>query len=155
MVTEKAYSYPAIILFAYLAAILPGHSYRLAPFLGEARVIHHPRQHWVVAQHRRDHAVQTAIQDGLIVPRSICHHMVQRLVHPSHIVASEPGGHGFDALPFAGQQQTGAIVLQWSMTIGMPCGFRQALDICRKALFLWAWRGFFAHRTILHEIVIF
>jgi hypothetical protein len=80
--------------------------------------------------------------------------MMQRLVHPSHIGAGEPRGHGFDAFPFARQQQAGAIVLQRNMTIGMSCGFRQALDICRKALLLWAWRGFFAHRTILHEIVV-
>jgi len=75
-------------------------------------------------------------------------------VHPSHIVGSEPGGHGFDALAFAGQQQASAIVLQGSVTIGMPRGFCQALDICREALSLWAWRSLFTHRTILHEIVI-
>jgi hypothetical protein len=80
--------------------------------------------------------------------------MMQRLVHPSHIVASEPCRHGFDAFPFTGQQQAGAVVLQRSVTISMPCGFRQALDICRKALFLWAWRNLFAHETILHEIVV-
>ena len=71
------------------------------------------------------------------------------------MVSGQAGGHQFDTFPFARQQQTGAIVLQWNATIGMPCGFRQALDICRKALFLWAWRGFFAHRTILYEIVVF
>jgi hypothetical protein len=80
--------------------------------------------------------------------------MVQRLVHPSDVIASEPCRHRLDAFPFAGQQQPSAIVLQWSVPIGMPCGFRQALDICRKALFLWAWHSLFAHRTILHEIVI-
>jgi hypothetical protein len=79
--------------------------------------------------------------------------MMQRLVHPSNIVGSEPGGHGLDTLPFAGQQQAGAIVPQRRVTIGMPCGFGQALDICRKALFLWAWRSLFAHTPILHEIV--
>jgi hypothetical protein len=79
--------------------------------------------------------------------------MMQRLVHPTHVVGGEPSGHGFDAFPFAGQQQASAIVLQRSVPIGMPCGFRQTLDICRKALFLWAWRHLFAHRTILHKIV--
>jgi hypothetical protein len=76
-------------------------------------------------------------------------------MHPSHVVSGKPRGHWFDALPFAGQQQTGAIVLQGRVTISMPCGFGQALDICRKAQFLWAWRSLFAHRTILHEIVFF
>ena len=80
--------------------------------------------------------------------------MVQRLMHPSHVVRAESGGHGFDTFPFARQQQARAIVLQRSVTISMPCGFSQALNICRKAQFLQAWRGLFAHRTILHEIVI-
>jgi hypothetical protein len=37
----------------------------------------------------------------------------------------------------------------------MPCGFRQALYISRKASFLRAWRDFLAHKTILHSIVLF
>jgi hypothetical protein len=80
---------------------------------------------------------------------------MQRLMHASDVVGGESRGHGLDTLPFARQQQSRAIVLQRNVPIGMPCGFRQALDICRKALFLRAWRGFFAHRTILHEIVVF
>jgi hypothetical protein len=55
---------------------------------------------------------------------------------------------------FNGLGNTGAIVLQRSVPIGMPCGFRQAPDICRKALSLWAWRNLLSHRTILHEIVL-
>jgi hypothetical protein len=81
--------------------------------------------------------------------------MVQRLVHPAHIVGCEPRGHGLDTLPFARQQKASAIILQWNVSIGMPCGFCQALDICRKALFLWAWRSLFGHRTILHDIGFF
>jgi hypothetical protein len=79
--------------------------------------------------------------------------MMQRLVHPTHMIAGESRGHGFDAFPFARQQQACAVVLQRNVTIGMSCGFGQALDICRKALFLWAWRNPFTHRTILHQIV--
>jgi hypothetical protein len=79
---------------------------------------------------------------------------MQRLVHPPDIVGCKPCGHGLDAFSFAGQQQAGAIVLQRSVTISMPCGFGQAFDICRKAQFLWAWHILFAHKTILHEIVI-
>ena len=116
--------------------------------------IHHPRHHRIAAQHRGHHKIQAAIQDGFVAPRGICHYVVQRLVHPPHMVSGQAGGHRFDTFPFARQQQTGAIVFQWNATIGMPCGFRQALDICRKALFLWAWRFLFAHRTILHQFVI-
>jgi hypothetical protein len=151
---RKADRYLAVILFANLAAILSGHSYRLMTLLGKACVIYHPRHDWITVQHGWDHKIQTAIQNRFVAPWGVRNQMVQRLVHPSHIVASQLGGHGFDAFPFAGQQQAGATVLQWKVTIGMPCGFRQALNICRKALFLRAWRGLFAHRTILHEIVI-
>jgi hypothetical protein len=37
----------------------------------------------------------------------------------------------------------------------MPCGFGQALDICRKALYLWAWRSLFTHRTILAKLFLY
>jgi hypothetical protein len=37
----------------------------------------------------------------------------------------------------------------------MPRGFSQALYVCRKASLLRARRTFFAHKTILHEIVLF
>ena len=73
--------------------------------------------------------------------------MMQRLVHPTHIVGGKPRGHGFDAFPFAGQQQASAIVLQRNVPIGMPSGFSQALDKYRKALFLQAWRDRSAHET--------
>jgi hypothetical protein len=35
----------------------------------------------------------------------------------------------------------------------MPCGFGQALNICRKAPLLRAWLGFVGHKTILHGFV--
>jgi hypothetical protein len=36
----------------------------------------------------------------------------------------------------------------------VPRGFRQAIHIGRKALFLWAWRGYpCPHETSLQEIV--
>jgi hypothetical protein len=40
------------------------------------------------------------------------------------------------------------------MPIRVPCGLCQALDICRKAILLWAWRDLFAHETILQQIVL-
>jgi len=143
------------ILFANLAAILSGHSYRLTTLLGKSGVIDHPRHHRIPAQHGWDHKIQTAIQHRFITPWGIGDHMMQRLVHPPDIVGSKARGHGLDTLPFARQQKASAIILQWNVSIGMPCGFCQALDICRKALFLWAWRSLFGHRTILHDIGFF
>jgi hypothetical protein len=58
-------------------------------------------------------------------------------MHSTNIVASQPGGHGLNALACALEQQASAIVLQRDVSIGMPCGSRQALDICRKASFLF------------------
>src|SRR5215475_1368795 len=72
--------------------------------------------------------------------------MMHRLVHLPHIVWGEPRGHRFNALAFDRQQQSLAISLQWFTSVEVPCGLRQALNICRKAIFLGAWRsGFGAH----------
>ena len=49
---------------------------------------------------------------------------------------------------------SGGSTVQRNVPVNMPCGFSQALDICRKASLLWAWRDVFAHRTILHQIVL-
>jgi hypothetical protein len=119
-----------------LAAILSGHSNRFTPFLRKSGVNYHPCHDWITPQHCGDHKIQTAIQDIFVAPRSVGNDMMQRLVHPSDLITGKPRGHGLDALPFAGQQQAGAIALQRSVTIGVPCGFGQALDICRKAQFL-------------------
>jgi hypothetical protein len=71
-------------------------------------------------------------------------------MHTPHVIWSQSRGHGLDALALAWQHQSRAVALQWDVSVNVPCGFRQALNICRKALFLWAWRGLFAHETILH-----
>ena len=51
----------AVILFAHLAAILSGHSYRLTTLLGKSGVIYHPCHHRVTPQHCGDHNIQAAI----------------------------------------------------------------------------------------------
>jgi hypothetical protein len=122
--------------------------------LGEPCVIHHPCDYWFLAEHRRQHKIQTPIQNGFITPRGIGDHMMQRLMHASHVIGCQSRSHRLDALAFAGQQQARAVVLQRDVSISVPCGFRQALDICRKSLFLWARRSLFAHETILHQIVL-
>jgi hypothetical protein len=98
-----------------------------------------------LAQYRRQYEIQTPIQNGLVAPRSVSHDVVQRLMHAPHIVGSQSGSHRLDTFPLARQQQSGAVVLEGDVSIGVPCGFCQALDICRKALFLWAWPMIFAH----------
>jgi hypothetical protein len=98
---RKADRYPAVILLANLATILSGHSYGLTPLLGKSGVIDHPCHHRVTAQNRRDHKIQTPIQYRFVAPRRVGNHMMQRLMHAPHLVGSESGGHGFDALTLA------------------------------------------------------
>jgi hypothetical protein len=78
-----------------------------------------PRHHWIAPQHRRNHKTQTPIQDGFVFPGGFGYERKRRLVHPSNMVAGEARGHRFDALPFARQQQGGAIVPQLKVTVGM------------------------------------
>jgi hypothetical protein len=151
----KTHGYTAVILFANLAAILSSHPDRLAPLFRKPDVIYYPCHHWVTAQHRGNDEIQAPIQDRFIIPWSIGNHMMQRLMHSSHILGSESGGHRFDALAFTRQQQSGAVILQGVVPIGMPCGFCQSFDICRKALRPWAWHSLLTHETIRHQFVIF
>jgi len=50
------------------------------------------------------------------------------------------GRHRFDALALTWQQQSLAVILQGSVSVGVPRGVSQALDICREAPLLGAWR---------------
>jgi hypothetical protein len=66
--------------------------------------------------------------------------MMERLMHATNIVGSQAGSHRFDALALSGQQQSLAVVLQGSVPVSVPRGVSQALDICREAPLLGAWR---------------
>jgi hypothetical protein len=85
-----------------------------------------------LAEHRRQYEIQTPVQDGFITPRGVGDHMMQRLMHTSHIVWSQSRGHRLDALALAWQQQPGAVVLQRHVSISVPCGFHQALAYAAK-----------------------
>jgi hypothetical protein len=76
-------------------------------------------------------------------------------MHPPHVVRRQTCRHRLYAFAFSRQQQSRAIQLQWCCSIGMPRGLRQAVHISREAFLLRAWRGILAHKTILHEIVLF
>ena len=80
------------------------------------------------------------IQQCLIPPWSLGDQMMQRLTRGLNVMRAESRSHRLDALPFAGQQQTPAIVLQRRVPVFVPRGVRQALYICREASLLWAWR---------------
>jgi hypothetical protein len=80
---------------------------------------------------------------------------MQRLVRAPDIVRSQARGHRLHALALTGQQQSRTIRFQRSATISVPCGFRQAIRVCRKALFLWAWRRRMSHKNILPRFCCF
>ena len=76
---------------------------------------------------------------------------MQRLVRAPDIVRSQARGHRLHAFALTRQQQSRTVSFQRSVAIRVPCGFRQAIRVCRKTLFLWAWRGRMSHKNILHQ----
>ncbi len=73
-------------------------------------------------------------------PPRIGHQVVQRLMRPPDIVGGQARRHRFDALALTGQQQPRAIRFQGLVTIGVPGGLRQTVEIGRQAFLLGAWR---------------
>ena len=91
--------------------------------------------------HGGQYLLTNVIQQCLIAPGGLGNQMVQRLACSLNVVRVESRRHRLDALSFAGQQQTLAILLQRRVPVFVPRGARQALYICREAFLLWAWRG--------------
>jgi hypothetical protein len=109
-------------------------------FLGKPGVIHDPGNHWSMLLHGGQHLLTHMIQQCFIAPWGLGNQMVQRLARSLNVLRIESRRHRLDALSFAGQQQTLAIVLQRRVTVFVPRGARQAFYICREAFLLWAWR---------------
>jgi hypothetical protein len=83
----------------------------------QASIIDDPGSNRAGVGHRRQRIVDT--EQGLIAPRSIGHHMMQRLVHAPDVLRSQPRRHRLDRLPLSRQQQPGAIQLERNSTIGV------------------------------------
>jgi len=95
---------------------------------------------WAVLLHGRQHRSPHLGQHLVVVPWGVRHQVMERLVRAANIVWSQTRGHRLDTLALAGQQQPNAVVLQRRVPIGVPRGVCQALNICREAPLLWAWR---------------
>src|SRR5215471_20461660 len=67
--------------------------------------------------------------------------MVQTLTHRLDVFRIQAGGHRLNTLPFTGQQQSLAVVLQRLLPVLMSRGCCQALHICRETSLLRAWHG--------------
>jgi len=66
------------------------------------------------------------IKQCLIAPWHLGHQMMERLPSGLNVMRVESRRHRLDALPFAGQQQTLAIVFERPMPIFVPRGARQS-----------------------------
>ncbi len=91
--------------------------------------------------HCRENRTAHLRQQLFVAPGSIGDQMMQRLMHSPNVVGSQARGHRLDALALARKQQPLAVGLQRIDPVSVPCGLRQAFEICRKAFLLWAWRG--------------
>lgn len=91
-----------------------------------------------MTQHPRKHAIRIPIQDYFPTPGRVADHMMQRLMHALHVVTIQSRGHRLHDLAFARRRD---------VAIRVPCGFRQANDICRRTFLLRARCGFFASST--------
>src|SRR5262249_13829416 len=74
---RKAHCYPAVVLLAQLAAVLPGDADRVRTLLGKARVVDNPGFDLSVLLHGRQDTLPNPTQHYLVVPRRISDDMVQ------------------------------------------------------------------------------
>ena len=127
----------------------------MTPFLRQTGIIYNPGLDWTFLTHRRPDVASHGSQYRLIAPGRIGYHVMQRLMHPPHVVRRQAGCHWLHALAFSWQQQPCAIQLQRHRPVGVPRGLHQAIHISREAFLLRARRTLFAHKTNLYEIVLF
>ena len=85
---RQTHGHLAVILFAYLTAVLPSHSHGMLSLLGKTRIIHNPRYYLTVFQHGWQHITPHCGQHLLVVPRSVRYQMMQRLMHAANILRS-------------------------------------------------------------------
>jgi hypothetical protein len=112
----------------------------MLPLLRKTRVVNDPRHNLIVFLKGWQHLAPHLRQHLIVVPWGGRHQVMERLMHAPNIVGGQPRGHRFDTFALTRQQQSLAIVLQGSVSVGVPRGVGQALNICREAPLLWAWR---------------
>jgi len=138
---RQTHRYPTVILFPYLSTVLTCDPYRMRAFLRKAGIIHDPGHHGPLLPHRWQHLIAHCLEQGFLAPGRLGHPMVQALAHWLDVLRVQTGRHRLNALALPGQQQSLAVVLQRCVPVFVPRGVGQALDICREASLLWAWRG--------------
>jgi hypothetical protein len=93
----------AVVLFAYLTAVLPGNADRMLSLLGKTRIIHNPRHYGTIFLHGGKHIPPYLGQHLLVVPGCVRHQVMERLMHATTIVGSQAGSHWLDALALTRQ----------------------------------------------------
>ena len=86
MLTDKLTAAWQFVLFADLAAVLPGDSHRMLSLLGKPGVVHNPRHYRTVFLHGWQHLPPHLGQHLLVAPGRIGHQVMERLVHAANIV---------------------------------------------------------------------
>ncbi len=99
----------AIVLLAKLAAVLPRHANRMLTFLRKRRAIDDPISNRPVLLDRRHHLLAHRMQHCRVIPLSLGHHVMQRLMCGLDLSRFHPGRHRLDALALTRQQQPRAI----------------------------------------------
>ena len=115
----QTYRHLAVVLLAQLAAILPGHTNRVAALLRKAGVVDDPGLDRFVARDRRQHALAHTAQHRLIRPGCLRHKMQQRLVLRRGSLRRSHRRKWFNALAALGGQQPDAVVLERPDSVGM------------------------------------
>jgi hypothetical protein len=110
-------------------------------FPGKTRVVDDPCNNRRLPQHRCQHRIEGAVEQCFIVPGSVGHQMMQRLVHAPHIIGSQSRRHWLNALTLSRQKQTCAAGLERNQPVRMSRGLRQAIEICSETFLLCAWRS--------------
>src|SRR5215471_6765471 len=66
---RQTHRHLAVIRFARLPTVLPGHAHRMLPLLRKTRVVHDPRHYRTVLLHGGEHLLPHLLQHRLVVPR--------------------------------------------------------------------------------------
>jgi hypothetical protein len=109
----------AVILFAQLAAVLARHADRVGSFLGKAGVVEDPGSDRPMPGQCRQHLLAHCREHSRIIPRGLGDEVMQGLVSCLDMPRIEAGGHRFDALALARQQQASAIAAQRIDPVGV------------------------------------
>src|SRR5712691_11196632 len=124
----------AVVLFAQDAAVLPGHAHRVLAFLGKPGVIHDPRGHGAMPDHRRQYPRARDAQHRRGMPGRIGDEVVHRLVAGANMPWIDARRHRLDALALPRQAQAGDVRAQRLMAIPVAEGGGETLHIRGKSL---------------------